>query len=153
MSLFTLAAATVLSMCFNFANTPSDEVINNAESSNAKVCKVEVYQNKNLSPKFEYRLSYDGQNRLVNKEAYKWNTNTMDWEHYYAMTYNYSEGGYTIARSYWDSKTQAYKLPTFKAIYQIEQGKVVSVANYKLDNKKSTYVLTDKIIITGQEKG
>jgi hypothetical protein len=151
MNLLTITVATVLSMCFNSVNTPIDNN-NNAENQNERVSKVEVYQNRNISPKYEYRLSYDGQNRLINKEAYRWDESDMTWKHSYEMTYNYSDNSYTIARSFWNPKTQTYNQPTDKAVYQTKLGNVVSVSNYKLNAKKSTYVMTGKIFISNTQQ-
>lgn len=151
MSLLTITVATVLSMCFNSVNAPIDNT-NNAENINEKVSKVEVYQNKSINPKYEYRFTYDRQNRLISKETYKWDENSNNWQRFYAMTYNYSDNSYTISRSFWNQKTQTYNLPTDKSVYQMKLGNIVSISNYKLDAKKSTYVLTEKTLIANQQQ-
>jgi|GEM_PF-5270971 len=138
--------STVLSMCFNFANISGDNNKTIATRSDAKVSNVEVYKSQIIdqTPKYEYRMSYDDQHRVVNKETYRWNDEYSEWEHYCAKTYEYSENSYTVNVSYWNNKKQVYDQPEYKSVYKTENGNVVSVANYRLDKKTSDYVLTDK---------
>ena len=108
-----ITAATLFTMFFNSAKTTiaGSDYYYNADIHDNQVCMLDVYQQddfKMLSRKMEYRFTYDDQNRLVSKEAYKWDPFMMEWSHYYRMNFSYTDDGYAIEVSDWNYMTKTY---------------------------------------------
>ena len=127
MDLFTITAATILSMYLNTNGT--DKYFYNADMQNDKICTMDVYEadryDGSLTAKIEYHFTYDEQNRLTEKEAYRWNSLTGQWMHFYRLSYDYNSDGYSLERSDWDTAKQTYDNPTEKSVYKMNADDVV----------------------------
>lgn len=149
MDLFTITAATILSMYLNANGT--DKYFYNADMQNDKICTMDVYEadryDGSLTAKIEYHFTYDEQNRLTEKEAYRWNSLTSQWMHYYRLSYDYNSDGYSLERSDWDTAKQTYDNPTEKSVYKMNADDVLAVTNYKWDKKMGDYVMTDNMLV------
>ena len=77
-----ITAATVMAMYLNSLGTENSRYLYNAEMQNGKVASINVYDNseKYLSQKLQYRFLYDSDNRLVSKEALRWNAEAQQWQ-------------------------------------------------------------------------
>jgi hypothetical protein len=145
-----ITAATLFTMFFNSAKTTiaGSDYYYNADIHDNQVCMLDVYQQddfKMLSRKMEYRFTYDDQNRLVSKEAYKWNPLMMEWSHYYRMNFSYTDDGYAIEVSDWNYMTKTYDAVKEKSVYHIEGDDIASISNYKWNSRHNDFVFTGTI--------
>lgn len=145
-----ITAATLFTMFFNSAKTTTagSDYYYNTDIQDGKVCMLDVYQQddfKMLSPKMEYRFSYDDQDRLVSKEAYQWNAIMQNWSRYYCMNFSYADDSYSIEICDWNNKTKAYDAAREKSVYHIEGDDIASVSNYKWDTRRNDFVFTDMV--------
>ena len=143
-----ITAATVFTMFLNSGKAihAGGDYYYNADIQNSKVCMMDVYHqngDKMLSRELEYHFTYDEQNRLISKEAYKWNPVTMDWNRYYCLVLNYTDDGYSIEMKKWNSNKKTYDTAKERSVYHIVNGDVASISNYKWNDKSHDFVLTN----------
>ena len=147
MDLPTITAATVFSMFMNSAK--SGDYYYNADVENNTVYSMTVYDNSTnyLVAKVKYDYTYDAQERLTCKEAYKWNADMQDWAKNYKLEYTYMNDGYTLERSEWNATKGEYEAPSEKSIYKNELNNLSSIVKFERDNDKKDLVMTDRMLV------
>jgi len=60
----------------------------------------------------KYEFSYNTDNLVTEKKAYRWNTTKEDWEPHFQVSYQYGNEGENITYHYvlWDKKTKKFCL-------------------------------------------
>lgn len=79
------------------------------------VYKVEAggYLNEHL----KYNFAYDNQNRVVRKEALRWDKAKKSYAPYYCLDCTYTEAGAEVTCSHWNRKSKSY-VQVEKVTYQ-----------------------------------
>ncbi len=99
----------------------------NVEKDGEQITSQTVYQieeSKYLKQHLKYEFQYDAANRLIQKEAWKWNADAQTYEHYYCLNYHYADDEVTLEYTLWNEKAEAYDAANEKAVYQLEAGNV-----------------------------
>ena len=84
----------------------------------------QIEESKYLKQHLKYEFQYDAANRLIQKEAWKWNAGAQTYEHYYCLNYHYADDEVTLEYALWNEKAEAYDAANEKAVYQLEAGNV-----------------------------
>ena len=113
-------------------------VMNGEQVESQMVYKVE--DGKYLHNHLKYNFKYDADNRVIQKEALKWNEIEQAFERYYCLNYNYSQTGVDLEYALWSSETNTYSDVKEKAIYLLE-GENVNYLSYKWNEAKGSWNL------------
>lgn len=144
-----ITVATILSMYLNVSLDSNSQYFYNADIENGQLTTMYVYDRmgESLCPKLEYRYTYDDAERVTTKEAFAWNKMTNEWQQSYKLDFRYTADGYTVERSNWDSKANAYKTADQKAVYKYEFDHLMSVNYLQLDHESNTFNLVDQMLV------
>ncbi len=93
----------------------------------------------------QYTFTYDDQNRLVSKQASKWDGVIDAWVPYFKMTYQYSDNEITMNYARWNESHKAYDEAVQKSVYELnDENMPTAYKAYKQDNRnKSDWTLVD----------
>lgn len=93
----------------------------------------------------QYTFTYDDQNRLVGKEATKWNSSKDEWVPYFKMTYQYNADEIIMNYARWNESHKAYDKNVQKSVYALnDENMPTAYKAYKQDNKnKSDWTLVN----------
>lgn len=145
-----ITVATILMASLNAFNNVS-EYVYNTEGSDNVVTSTVVYKKseggKYLSHYLKYNYTYDEQQRLVKKEALKWNLYSEKWENSYCLDYIYDASGYSIEYALWNRVASDYTDVVAKQTYAEKMDGVMAVASYKWNNKGNGWVIEDNIVM------
>lgn len=150
-----ITAATVATMFFNMANTTTGEYAYNADIESGRVENMYVmkHDGKYLNNKLRYQYTYDEWDRLIQKEALLWNNETRSWEPDYCLYFAYTENGYHVERSEWDSKAQRYGDAHERMEYEMLYGNVVAVNTYERTSFAAEFELkTNMLVMNPQDR-
>lgn len=145
-----ITVATILWASLNAFNNGNEYVYNTEGSANVVTSKVVYKKSENgkyLSHHLKYNYTYDEQQRLVKKEALKWNLYSEKWEKSYCLNYIYDASGYSIEYVLWNRSTSDYADVVAKQTYDEKMDGVMVVASYRWDNKDKNWVIEDNIVM------
>lgn len=144
-----ITAATILASYLNMASQNNSEFTYNARTNNGRVESVEVYKNENtyLSQTLQYRFLYDSADRLVSKEALKWNFTKRAWEPSRRYTYTYGTGSYTMQMSKWDAEKGEYAPACEQSTYRMVADKVTAVDTFRKNSESGEFELADNMLV------
>lgn len=145
-----ITAATILLASLNASNNGSGYVYNTEDSEDVVTATV-VYKKsesgKYLSRHLKYNYTYDEQQRLVKKEAFKWNTYSEEWEKSHCLNYAYNASGYSIEYALWDKSESDYVNVVAKQTYDEHTDGSVAVASYKWNKSDKNWVMKDNALM------
>ena len=157
----TICAFLLLSVStFSYATTHKGEETNankfyyDCSKSTPSNPTQTVYKSDNtgkyLTPHIQYKFNYDEQQRVISKEAFRWNPIEKEWEQSFRLNFTYDENSVTAEYAAWNKQTQTYNLQAEKAIYRIDSDKLMSYGHYKKKQTDNGWVLiaswSDEII-------
>jgi hypothetical protein len=147
MDLFTITASTILSMYLNPSAT--GDFYYNADINNQQVTSLTVFKTEDsqLFAKWKYDYKYDSDNRLVSKEAWRWDNDNMKWAKDHRIDIAYDNNQRTVERSLWDKRHSTYASPVDKYVYSVTMDNVVAVAKYKWDKSRDDFKMIDKFLV------
>ena len=96
----------------------------------------------------KYDYTYDNNNRLTGKTAYKWNGLKEAWDPYFKLTYQYSEKEITSYYARWNADRRAYDASE-KSVYELNDANIpVAYNTYKRgSNEKSDWTLVSHKVL------
>lgn len=144
-----ITVATILAMYMNAGTANGSQFFYNADMEDGRITTLYVYNKsgEQLDRKFEYRYTYDEADRLTSKEVLTWNGVMGEWERSYRLQLSYNEQGYTVERSLWNSRDEAYMPADEMAIYKYEFSHLLSVNYLKRSNADHQYELIDNMLL------
>lgn len=104
--------ALVCSMTI-YAVSPKNYLHDTKEEDGKIVSKtIFLEQNGLLNQQVKYEFTYNGEGKVAEKKAYRWNKNKENWEPFYLITYAYGTENGDIRSVYkmWNNKTNDYSL-------------------------------------------
>ena len=75
----------------------------------------------------QYTFAYDDQNRLVSKEASKWDGAKGAWVPYFKITFQYSDNEITTNYARWNKSHKAYDEAVQKNVYELNDENMPTV--------------------------
>jgi len=139
--LVTLFFAAVI----NFQASAQDNFVTNEEVVNDLVVSKTIYKNDGMLYRhMKYDYGYDEQNRMVSKEAFKWDEKNKNWMQYYKVTYSYSDNEIVMDYAKWNSRKKVYDQEKERNIYELnDANQPVAYINFGWDKKNNDWKLID----------
>lgn len=108
------------------------------------ICKPDE-SGKHLKAHRKYNFTYDSENRVIEKAAYKWNEHKQKWTPDYLQTFTYSENQIETEYSAWNKRSKSYAPPKEKAIYKTYHLGVMAYTSYKRDSVEIEWKLINTL--------
>lgn len=89
---------------------------------------------KYLIPHLKYEFTYNSENKVVKKEAFRWNIPKQIWEQNFHLKYSYQDNLLIIEYAHWEPQKKRYTPYTKKATYHIYNNRFTI---YKYYTRKS----------------
>lgn len=99
-------------------------------------------------PKVKYYFTYDEGDRLVEKEAYKWDGVADEWEHSYDMKLAYIDNSIVVDFARWNDSEQLYNEKKEKVVYEMNGDGTMFYSDYKMDERKHDWKLEQHNLLT-----
>ena len=113
--------AVVMASVMNFsasAMNPTEFVTNN-EMTGEVITAKNIYRNGHLYRHLRYTYTYDNENRVISKEAAKWDSVKEVWSPYFKMNVEYSANEVTVDYARWNDRSKTYNSNVEKAVYAL----------------------------------
>lgn len=115
--------AVVMASVMNFsvsAMNPTEFVTNN-EMTGEVITAKNIYRNEDghLYRYLRYTYTYDNENRVISKEAAKWDSVKEVWTPYFKMNVEYSANEVTVDYVRWNDRSKTYNSNVEKAVYAL----------------------------------
>ena len=104
------------------------------------ICKPDE-SGKYLKAHRKYKFTYDSENRVIEKAAYKWNEHKQKWTPDYLQTFKYSENQIETEYSAWNKRSKSYTSAKEKAIYKTCDLGVIAYTSYKSNSSDNEWKL------------
>jgi len=75
----------------------------------------------------QYTFSYDDQNRLISKEASKWDGAQNAWIPYFKITFQYSDNEIIVDYARWNPSQKAYNKSVQRNVYELNDENMPTV--------------------------
>ena len=140
-SLFKAVAlvAIMIASVLNSEVKAQDGFITNQVMNGELVASKTIFKKLHM----QYTFSYDDQNRLISKEASKWDGAKDEWVPYFKMTYQYSDNEIIMNYGRWNESHKAFDEAIQKSVYELNDANMPTAYKaYKQDNK-SDWTLVD----------
>ena len=124
-ALVTLMIASVL----NSEIKAQDEFITNKVMNGELVASKTIFKQEGsyLHRYMQYTFAYDDQNRLVSKEASKWDGTKGTWAPYFKITFQYSDNEIITNYARWNKSHKAYDEAIQKNVYELNDKNMPTV--------------------------
>lgn len=110
----------------------SNFVTNEVKEGNLITSKVIYRMDGSLYRHMKYDFSYDSENRMNDKEAFKWDAITEKWAPYFKISYLYADNEITMEYARWNASHKAYDTAVEKSVYELNSDNMpVAYLNYK----------------------
>lgn len=107
-------------------------VTNEVENGNLVVSKVIYKMDGHLFRYMKYDFTYDDQERMSSKEAFKWDSVKEKWTPYFKINYTYSSNEITLVYARWNNNHKAYDDAVEKSVYELNDTNMpIAYMNYK----------------------
>ena len=115
--------AVVMASVMNFsasAMNPTEFVTNN-EMTGEVITAKNIYRNEDghLYRHLRYTYTYDNENRVISKEAAKWDSVKEVWTPYFKMNVEYSANEVTVDYARWNDRSKTYNSNVEIAVYAL----------------------------------
>lgn len=120
----------------------SNFVTNEVKEGDLVTSKVIYRMDGSLHRHMKYDFSYDNQNRITGKEAFKWDGSHEKWVPYFKITYLYGGSEITMEYARWNERRKAYIDSVEKTVYEMnEQNMPIAYMNYKWNESGSDWTV------------
>ena len=102
------------------ATTPADYVKNEEMTGELMTAKT-IFRNEDghLFRHLRYTYTYDSENRVTSKEAFKWDSVKEAWVPYFKLDVEYTDSEVELSYARWNSRTNGYDSYTQTTVYEL----------------------------------
>lgn len=131
----------VLAGVTSFELKAQDNFVTNEVKTGDLVTEKVIYKNEGaLYRHLKYNYTYDGEGKMIGKEAFKWDGGREVWTPYYKVSYQYAGNEIFMEYARWNKKSKAYDLSREKNVYEWNEANMpVAYINYKWDASKGDW--------------
>ena len=121
-----MVAVVMASVMSANAGNPTNYVKNDEMNGEQLVAKT-IYRNEDghLFRHLRYTYTYDSENRVVCKEAAKWDSVKACWTPYFKLNVIYSDNEVELNYASWNSKSSTYDDNKQKTVYELNDTNAV----------------------------
>ena len=120
--------AVVMASVMNFSANASNptQYVKNEEMTGELMTAKTIFKNEDghLYRHLRYTYTYDTENRVISKEASKWDSSKEAWVPYFKMDVFYANNEVELSYARWNSKSNAYDSSIKKTIYEMNDDNV-----------------------------
>ena len=120
--------AVVMASVMNFSASASNptQYVKNEEMTGELMTAKTIFKNENghLYRHLRYTYTYDTENRVISKEASKWDSSKEAWVPYFKMDVSYANNEVELSYARWNSKSNAYDSSIKKTVYEMNDDNV-----------------------------
>ncbi|WP_026366859.1 DUF3836 domain-containing protein [Bacteroides sp. 14(A)] len=120
--------AVVMASVMNFSASASNptQYVKNEEMTGELMTAKTIFKNEDghLYRHLRYTYTYDTENRVISKEASKWDSSKEAWVPYFKMDVFYANNEVELSYARWNSKSNAYDSSIKKTIYEMNDDNV-----------------------------
>lgn len=121
-------------------------VTNNVMTGNLVTSKVIYRQNGALYRHMKHDFKYDNQNRVIEKETFKWDSFKEVWMPYCKTSFTYTSDQVIMDYAKWNKRSKAYNEGSERNVYELDGFNVpVAFQNYKWDNQVSNWKIVENV--------
>ena len=120
--------AVVMASVMNFSASASNptQYVKNEEMTGELMTAKTIFKNEDghLYRHLRYTYTYDTENRVISKEASKWDGSKEAWVPYFKMDVFYANNEVELSYARWNSKSNAYDSSIKKTVYEMNDDNV-----------------------------
>lgn len=120
--------AVVMASVMNFSASAVNptQYITNDEMTGELMTAKNIFCNEDghLFRHLRYTYTYDNENRVISKEASKWNSEKEAWVPYFKLDVEYTDNEVELNYACWNSKSNAYDNNIQKTVYELNDSSV-----------------------------
>ena len=120
--------AVVMASVMNFSASASNptQYVKNEEMTGELMTAKTIFKNEDghLYRHLRYTYTYDTENRVISKEASKWDSSKEAWVPYFKMDVSYANNEVELNYARWNSKSNAYDSSIKKTVYEMNDDNV-----------------------------
>lgn len=122
-----------------------DNLVRNDVMNGDLVVSTTVYKNEgSLVNHLKYDYKYDGEKRITEKEAFKWDSRKSEWKPYYKISYTYTDDSIVMDYGKWNAKDKSYSLDKERTVYQVDEFSMpVSYEKMKMNENGTSWIIVD----------
>lgn len=126
-----LVMSSVMNFSASAATPPS--YVRNDEMSGELVTSRTIFKNEGgyLFRHLLYTFTYDTENRVINKKAFRWDNAKEAWVPYFKMDVDYKDQEVVVNYGRWNARSNAYDSNLEKSVYQLNDTQTVLLASVK----------------------
>ena len=113
----------VIASVMNFSVSASNptQYVKNEEMTGELMTAKTIFKNEDgrLFRHLRYTYTYDNENRVISKEASKWDSVKEAWVPYFKMNVEYNNNEIAVNYARWNSKSNAYDSNIEKTVYEL----------------------------------
>lgn len=121
--------AVVMASVMNFSASASNPTnyVKNEEVTNGLITAKTIFRNEDgyLFRHLRYTYTYDNENRIISKEASKWDNSKEAWTPYFKLNVIYSDNEVELNYASWNSKNSTYDDNKQKTVYELNDTNAV----------------------------
>ena len=115
--------------------------------SESQIVCVPDESGKYFKPKLKYLFTYDDNNRVIKKEALRWNVGENDWVNSYCLTHVYSDDSMVTEYAKWNKREMNYDECTEKIVYKMNANLFASYSYYERTLPDYKWVLKQNCLV------
>ena len=118
-----ISKAVVMASVMNFSASASNptQYVKNEEMTGELMTAKTIFKNEDghLFRHLRYTYTYDNENRVISKQASKWDSSKESWIPYFKMNVSYTNNEVELNYARWNSKSNAYDSNVEKTVYEL----------------------------------
>lgn len=140
-----LCVAIMFASALNFNLMAQETFITNDVMTGDQVTSRIVYrQDGALYRHMKHDFTYDSQNRVVEKETFKWDSRKEEWMPYCKTNFTYTSDQVIMDYAKWSKKSKAYNEGNERSVYEIDGfSNPVAYQNYKWDIQNDEWKIVE----------
>lgn len=145
-----LFVAIAFASVLNFNVMAQDKFITNDVMTGELLTSKIIYRhNGSLYNHMKHDFKYDNENRVVEKETFKWDSNKEEWVPFCKINLNYSADQVVMDYGKWNKKEKAYTDAQERSVYALDGFSIpVAYQNYKWNNLVGEWKITNNVRFT-----
>ena len=113
----------VMASVMNFSASAVNPIqyVTNDEMTGELMTAKTIFRNEDghLFRHLRYTYTYDNENRVVSKEASKWDSTKAAWVPYFKLDVEYTDTEVELSYARWNSRSNAYDSKVEKSVYAV----------------------------------
>ena len=118
-----ISKAVVMASVINFSASASNptQYVKNEEITGELMTAKTIFKNEDghLFRHLRYTYTYDNENRVISKQASKWDSSKESWIPYFKINVSYTNNEVELNYARWNSKSNAYDSNVEKTVYEL----------------------------------